>query len=51
MINIKAMLEWFELKVNTNYKIKKTQPALCNFLVGDPYGIRTHECMRERHVS
>ena len=30
---------------------KKTQHALCNFLVGDPYGIRTHECMRERHVS
>lgn len=23
MVNIKAMLEWFELKVNTNYKIKK----------------------------
>jgi hypothetical protein len=19
--------------------------------IGDPYGIRTHECMRERHVS
>ena len=21
------------------------------FRTGDPYGIRTHECMRERHVS
>ena len=26
-------------------------PCSCRGLIGDEYGIRTRECMRERHVS
>ncbi len=37
----------------TNHTIKKRQlyHELSGLLIGDPYGIRTRECMRERHVS
>ena len=38
--------------INKNFqKIKKKCFAALIFLTGDLYGIRTRECMRERHMS
>lgn len=36
------------------YKIEKSKPYIEDLPIyfnGDSYGIRTRECMRERHVS
>ena len=29
---------------------KDSQQRIFNSQLGDPYGVRTHKCMRERHV-
>ena len=47
-MNFSLPLNW---KAFSNKRVKKRSPFGLYLNNGDAYGIRTRECMRERHVS